>query len=355
GGIEHLLTYDVAVGRRIITRPGSEQVIRYAFEMARRKGYTKLACGHKANIMKLTDGMFLEVFYEVAKDFPEIEASDIIVDDLCMKLVSRPEIFQSIVLTNLQGDIVSDLCAGLVGGLGFAPSANIGDNISIFEAVHGTAPDIAGKGIANPTALLLSGISMLRFLGDSANAARIENALLYTLEQGVHTGDFGDKSIPASNTTEFANAVIANLGQIPANGAVVATQGFEEKGEIFKPKKNKLTVTTGIKEEMIGVDVFVESKLQPAELAELALVALTDNFNLVMISNRGTQVWPTGSIYTELVNEYRVRFEKKNGKEISQKELLHIAADFSTKVKVCSVEFLMNFDGKIGYTLAQGQ
>ncbi|AYL96048.1 NADP-dependent isocitrate dehydrogenase [Mucilaginibacter celer] len=355
GGIEHLLTYDVAVGRRIITRPGSEQVIRYAFEMARRKGYTKLACGHKANIMKLTDGMFLEVFYEVAKDFPEIQASDIIVDDLCMKLVSRPETFQSIVLTNLQGDIVSDLCAGLVGGLGFAPSANIGDNISIFEAVHGTAPDIAGKGIANPTALLLSGISMLRFLGDSANAAKIENALLYTLEQGVHTGDFGDKAIPSSNTKEFADAIIANLGKLPANGAAIATQGFDEKGEVFKPSKNKLTLTTGVKEEMIGVDVFVRSDLQPAELADLAKVALTDNFNLVMISNRGTQVWPTGSIYTELVNEYRVRFEKKDGREVSQKELLHIAADLSAKVKVCSVEFLMNFDGKIGYTLAQGQ
>jgi len=358
GGIEHLLTYDVAVGRRIITRPGSEQVIRYAFEMAKRKGYTKLTCGHKANIMKLTDGMFLEVFQNIAKEYPEIEANDIIVDDLCMKLVSRPEVFQAIVLTNLQGDIVSDLCAGLVGGLGFAPSANIGDNISIFEAVHGTAPDIAGKGIANPTALLLSGISMLRYLGYSSNAAAIENALLYTLEQGIHTGDFGDKSTPASNTNEFADAIIANLGKAPASGGVYEDANFEVREDIQEHlSKNKLTISPTVEEEMIGVDVFVEVNMQPDELAEIAKKSLrfNENFDLVMISNRGTQVWPTGSIYTELVNEYRMRFEKKPGKNIRQKELLHIAADLSEEMKICSVEFLMNFGGKMGYTLAQGQ
>ncbi|MDB5088626.1 MAG: isocitrate dehydrogenase [Mucilaginibacter sp.] len=358
GGIEHLLTYDVAVGRRIITRPGSAQVIRYAFEMARRKGYTKLACAHKANIMKLTDGLFLETFQEIAKEYPDIQSSDIIVDDLCMKLVTQPQNFQAIVLTNLQGDIVSDLCAGLVGGLGFAPSANIGDNISIFEAVHGTAPDIMGKGIANPTALLLSGILMLRYMGFTENAATIENALLYTLEQGVHTGDFGDKTVASVGTSGFADAVIANLGKVPADGGVIGKANMQLKANANHHilTKNKLTVTKGIKEEMVGVDVFVEAgELQPAELAELAKKRLTDNFDLVMISNRGTQVWPTGSIYTELVNEYRVRFEKKPGVIVSQKELLHIAADFSEDAKVCSVVFLMKFGGKIGYTLAQGQ
>jgi len=357
GGIEHLLTYDVAVGRRIITRPGSEQVIRYAFEMCRRKGLKKLACAHKANIMKLTDGLFLEVFQEVAREYPDIESSDIIVDDLCMKLVSKPQTFEAIVLTNLQGDIVSDLCAGLVGGLGFAPSANIGDNISIFEAVHGTAPDIAGRGIANPTALLLSGIGMLRFLGYASSAASIENALLYTLEQGIHTGDFGERSTPSLNTMAFAEAIIANLGKTPEKGAVIATSDFEAKHH-HNPIKNKLTFTKNdVVEEMIGVDVFVECDMQPNELAEVAKKSLryNENFDLVMISNRGTQVWPTGSIYTELVNEYRIRFEKKEGKQIRQKEILHISADLSEEVKVCSVEFLMNFNGKRGYTLAQGQ
>src|SRR5215210_6353677 len=207
GGIEHMITHDVALSRRFITRPGSLQVIRYAFEMAKLKGARRITCGHKANIMKLTDGLFLECFYEVAKDYPELKADDKIVDDLAMQLVVRPNQYDVIVMTNLQGDIISDLCAGLVGGLGFAPSANIGEYISIFEAVHGTAPDIAGKGIANPTALLLSGLSLLRHIGLIENAAIIENALLYTLEQGIHTGDFGDRKIPSVNTTQFAQAI----------------------------------------------------------------------------------------------------------------------------------------------------
>src|SRR3982751_3935233 len=219
GGIEHMLTHDVALSRRFITRPGSLQLIKYAFEMAKKKGTRRITCVHKANIMKLTDGLFLECFQEVAKEYPELKSDDIIVDDLAMKLVVRHKEFDVVVLTNLQGDIISDLCAGLVGGLGFAPSANIGDHISIFEAVHGTAPDIAGKNIANPTALLLSGISMLLHVGLTANSAIIENALLYTLENGVHTGDFGDKSIKPVNTTEFADAIISNLGKQPAANA----------------------------------------------------------------------------------------------------------------------------------------
>src|SRR6478672_4635456 len=219
GGIEHMLTHDVALSRRFITRPGSMQVIRYAFEMARQKSARRITCGHKANIMKLTDGLFLECFYEVAKEFPELKADDKIVDDLAMQLVIKPDLYDVIVMTNLQGDIISDLCAGLIGGLGFAPSANIGDHISIFEAVHGTAPDIAGKNIANPTALLLSGLAMLRHLGYMENAAVIENALLFTLEQGIRTGDFGDRSKPALGTTSFAEAIINNFGQKPATGS----------------------------------------------------------------------------------------------------------------------------------------
>ena len=357
GGIEHFITNDVAVGRRIITRPGSEQVIKYAFEMAKRKGYTKLACGHKANIMKLTDGLFLETFYEIAKNYPEIQAYDIIVDDLCMKLVSRPEMFEAIVLTNLQGDIVSDLCAGLIGGLGFAPSANIGDHISIFEAVHGTAPDIAGRNIANPTALLLSGVAMLRYLGFTENAATIENALLYTLEQGVHTGDFGDKSIPASNTTDFANAVIANLGKTPEKGGVSAQSNFEKAAAAReKPTQNKITETEpGISEEIMGADIFVETVLQPKHLAELAQSKLNGKFKLIMISNRGTQIWPTGSIFTELTNQSRLRYEKNEGQKLVAKDVFELAATVSEDINVCSVEFLKKFGGKLGYSLAQGQ
>ncbi|MBV9987079.1 MAG: isocitrate dehydrogenase, partial [Chitinophagaceae bacterium] len=260
GGIEHMLTHDVALSRRFITRPGSMQVIKYAFEMARKKGARRITCGHKANIMKLTDGLFLEVFHEVAKDYPDLKADDVIVDDLCMKLVSRPDLFDVVVLTNLQGDIVSDLCAGLVGGLGFAPSANIGDHISIFEAVHGTAPDIAGKNIANPTALLLSGFAMLRHLGLMEAAVMIENALLYTLESGVHTGDFGDRSKPALNTTQFTEAIIGNFGKVPANNPKPALPNQEVTPTHFKLEKNPMLESKASTPELIiGVDFFIES------------------------------------------------------------------------------------------------
>src|SRR5947208_5141394 len=263
GGIEHMLTHDVALSRRFITRPGSMQVIRYAFLIAKQKNATRITCGHKANIMKLTDGLFLECFYEVAKEFPDLKADDVIVDDLCMKLVTRPDTFDVIVLTNLQGDIVSDLCAGLVGGLGFAPSANIGDHICIFEAVHGTAPDIAGKNIANPTALLLSGIGMLRHLGFLESAVNIENALLYTLEQGIHTGDFGDRSTPAVNTTAYAEAIINNFGKTPIQGAKPSLPDMPMTQTIFKLEKNPMMESIEKEnEKIVGVDFFIESNEQ---------------------------------------------------------------------------------------------
>src|SRR5438874_5934121 len=264
GGIEHMLTHDVALSRRFITRPGSLQVIRYAFEMARQKNASRITCGHKANIMKITDGLFLECFYEVAKEYPDLKSDDVIVDDLCMKLVTRPDTFDMIVLTNLQGDIVSDLCAGLVGGLGFAPSANIGDHISIFEAVHGTAPDIAGKKIANPTALLLSGLSMLRHVGLTENAAIIENALLFTLEQGVRTSDFGDKNKPALNTQQFAEAIISNFGQTPDLNPKPVLLNKPVTSTVFLLEKNAMMVSQELqKEKIIGVDMFIESTEQP--------------------------------------------------------------------------------------------
>src|SRR5690348_4085878 len=251
GGIEHMLTHDVALSRRFITRPGSMQVIRYAFEMARQKHAKRITCGHKANIMKLTDGLFLECFYEVANEYPDLKSDDKIVDDLAMQLVVRPDQYDVIVMTNLQGDIISDLCAGLVGGLGFAPSANIGDHISIFEAVHGTAPDIAGKNIANPTALLLSGLAMLRHLGLTENAAIIENALLYTLEQGVHTGDFGDKSKPAVNTTQFADAIISNFGKNPMSNAKELIPNKPGTPTPLKLERNTMLVSKEVENEKI--------------------------------------------------------------------------------------------------------
>ena len=356
GGIEHMLTHDVALSRRFITRPGSLQVIKYAFEMASKKGTHRITCGHKANIMKITDGLFLECFYEVAKEYPHIKADDIIVDDLCMKMVTRPDLFDVVVLTNLQGDIVSDLCAGLVGGLGFAPSANIGDHICIFEAVHGTAPDITGKNIANPTALLLSGLAMLRHVGLMENAAIIENALLYTLEQGYRTGDFGDKSKPALNTTEFANAIIGNFGKLPEHGAKPMLANKPITPTVFKLEKNPLIMSKEMEEEtIVGVDLFIESAEQPTEVAEKCLKHTLDLFKLITISNRGTQVWPKGSIFTNLVNQYRCRFESVGDAPLSQRDIIELYTRVSADFKICSTELLNMWGDKKAYSLAQGQ
>ena len=356
GGIEHKLTQDVAIARRYITRGGSEQVIRYAFEMAQKKGAKRITCGHKANIMKLTDGLFLEVFNEIAKEYPNLKADDIIVDDLCMKLVSRPDLFDVIVLTNLQGDIVSDLCAGLVGGLGFAPSSNIGDHISIFEAVHGTAPDIAGKNIANPTSLLLSGLNMLRHLGMMEKSVMIENALLYTLESGVHTGDFGDKSIASVNTTVFAQAIIDNFGKQPIHHPKPNLKDFEFVSTNKAISNNPMLLGSNNElHKIIGADFFIETTLQPNELAAVAVKQEKNQFKLVTISNRGTQVWPTGSVFTNLVNQYLLRFETENATPLTQSDIINLYTAISKDFQISSVEILNMWGDKKAYSLAQGQ
>lgn len=356
GGIEHMLTHDVALSRRFITRPGSLQVIKYAFEMATKKKARRITCGHKANIMKITDGLFLECFYEVAKDYPHLKADDVIVDDLCMKLVTRPDSFDVVVLTNLQGDIVSDLCAGLVGGLGFAPSANIGDHICIFEAVHGTAPDIAGKNIANPTALLLSGIAMLKHLGLMQNAAEIENALLFTLEEGFHTGDFGDKSKSPLNTTQFADAIISNFGKKPRLNPKEEMPNMPVTQTSFRLEKNPMLVSKEMEEEHIaGVDLFIESVEQPEVIAKKCQRHAGVKFNLINVSNRGTQVWPTGSVFTNLVNQYNVRFESIDGSPLNQQDIIGLYVSLSGNFKICSLELLNMFGEKKAYSLAQGQ
>src|SRR4030095_10260840 len=356
GGIEHMLTHDVALSRRFITRPGSLQLIHYAFEIAKKKNARRITCGHKANIMKITDGLFLDCFYEVAKDYPELKVDDVIVDDLCMKLVTRPDNFDVVVLTNLQGDIVSDLCAGLVGGLWFAPSANIGDHISIFEAVHGTAPDIAGKNIANPTALLLSGVSMLRHIGLMESSAMIENALLYTLEQGIHTGDFGNKSTPSLNTTAYAEAIINNFSKTPEHGARPKLADMAATQTIFKLEKNPMMESSETENEnIVGVDFFIESNEQPVVIANKCLRHAGVKFKLINISNRGTQVWPTGSVYTNLVNQSNVRFESIDDIPLNQQDVLGLYVSLSGDFRICSSELLLMIGEKRAYSLAQGQ
>ena len=350
GGIEHFISQDIAVSRRIISRPGSEQVIRSAFEVAIKEGYKKVTCGHKANIMKLTDGIFLDTFYEIAKEYPSIQADDVIVDALCMKLVYQPQAFEVVVLTNLQGDIVSDLCAGLVGGLGFAPSANIGDHIKIFEAVHGTAPDIAGKNLANPTSLLLSATLMLNYLQMDDHATRIRKALLEVIDKGVHTGDFGPSGSTSVGTTEFAAEIIETLNQM---GPSLSNPKQFAKPEVLE--NNRMLKSNDSVIETVGIDLFVESDQSPKAIAKIVLPHLDEEMELVTITNRGTQVWPSGSVYTDLVNNYVVRIERRKGIVIKKKRFFEQAVKLFDHLRIGSIEMLIMLDGVRKYSLAQGQ
>lgn len=251
--------------------PGSSAVIRYAFDLARRLGRRKVTCVHKANIQKLSDGLFLECFRQIAQEYPDIESDDILVDNACMQLVLRPERFDVMVLPNMFGDIVSDLCAGLVGGLGVAPGGNIGNGYAVFEAVHGSAPDIAGKGIANPTAFILSAVQMLHHLGLHADAERIENALRYTLVSGIKTRDLGGNA----NTREFTKAVISNLPP--------RTQVRTRNEPVTTPYNTPMPEPRSTEREgwqTVGVDVFFHA-LQPPE----NLPPQVGRLRLQMVSN----------------------------------------------------------------------
>jgi isocitrate dehydrogenase len=244
----------------------------------------------------------------------------------------------------------------LIGGLGFAPSANIGDHISIFEAVHGTAPDIAGKNIANPTALLLSGFAMLRHLGLMHIAAVLENALLYTLESGLHTGDFGSKKDKPLSTTEFAQAIIANIGKMPEHQPRPLLADQPPTPTHFKLAANPMLESAEhLQEKVVGVDMFIESNLQPKLVAEKCQHQTGGLFKLVTVSNRGTQVWPTGSSFTNLVNQYACRFEATEGGAVTQADVLELYRRLMQDFKICSTELLNQWGEKKGYSMAQGQ
>ena len=346
GAIEHMQTHDVAQCRRFITRPGSEQVHRYTFEVAARKGARRVTCAHKANIMKLTDGLFLDTFYDVANDYPEIRADDVIVDALAMQLVLDPREFDVIVLPNLQGDIVTDLAAGLVGGLAYAPSANIGDGICIFEAVHGTAPDIVGKDLANPTALLLSGTMMLRHLGLVSHAAMIEKALEITLHEG-HRPLTSEGAAPAFQTSSFTEAMLGAIAGLRVPDEQIAVL------EVNRRTEPAMRITPGPdRTRLRGIDVFLESGLPPKQVEE-QLSALGGWLKLTMISNRGTQVAPVASAYTDCVNHYRARFETET--PVAQHELIKHLDAVAQSFRLCGAEWLREIDGVEGYSLAQGQ
>lgn len=342
-GIEHHQTASVAQGLKLITRPGSIRIAKYAFEMAKKYGRKKVIAVHKANIHKITDGLFLKCFYEVAVEYPEIQSSDIIVDNACMQLVSNPERFDVMVLPNLYGDIVSDLCAGLVGGLGVAPGGNIGENSAIFESVHGSAPDIAGKGIANPTALLLSSFQMLQHLGLHKTKTRIETALIQTLKDGIKTGDLGGKA----NTKEFTKAIINNLEPASEN---------EFKDPVpLRIKSEMLKTYKAVEEYCHGVDIFVE---EPKGLPKIP--EIIDHLKLKMISNRGTKVYPGVMPKIWLVDHHRCRYvaTDSNGNyiNIGDEEIFNLIREISAAgIKWMHIEKLQLFDGELGYSKAQGE
>lgn len=349
-GIEHMQTPDVAQCLKIITAKGSEKIIRLAFEFARSEGRKSVACATKANIMKLTEGEVKRTFERIAPEYPEIDSWHIIIDNCAHQLVKEPEQFDVIVTTNMNGDILSDLTSALVGGLGFAPSANLGSDIAIFEAVHGSAPKYAGKNVINPAAVILSSVMMLKHLGEFEAAEAVERGVLSTLSSGVLTGDVVgyDKGV---STSDYTDAIVKNLGK-PVEGWTVRQARPIRMPEIprsvvFRASKTK---------EVVGGDIFIESSLTPDQLGpSLELVAASSPLRLKMISNRGTKVYPDGNSNIDCVSHYRCRFIAREGNDISFDQVIELVAKINETHEVCHVERLIRIDGADGFTKAQGE
>ncbi len=348
-GIEYLQTPYVAEGLKLITRKGSEKIIRFAFEFARAEGRHKVHCATKANILKLTEGLFKKTFEDISTEYPDIEAHHIIIDNCAHKMVMHPEDFDVIVTTNLQGDIISDLGSGLVGGLGIAPAANIGNEVSIFEAVHGSAPDIAGQNKVNPSAILFSTVLMLRYLKEFDAAHQIEQSLLYTL--GVEKAFPQDLDRASTlTTTEFTDLVILNLGN--------ETDFWPSRA--YKPLQlpQAKNPHNAVSEKELGVDIFIESPLSAEELGKsLEIIALSSPFILKMISNRGVQVYPaSGAIQPDTVDHWRARFLLKNKEiQIKDKDILSFLEVIGSQHKWGHVQKLYAFNDVMGFTKAQGE
>ena len=351
-GIEHRQTDEVVQALKLISRPGSEKVIRYGFEYTKARGRKKVTCLTKDNIMKLSDGLFHKVFTEVAENYPDIETEHLIVDIGMARMATAPEQFDVVVVPNLYGDIVSDVTAELSGSIGLGGSANIGDDAAMFEAIHGSAPAIAGKGIANPSGLIRASITMLAHIGQGDIAESIHNAWLKTIEDGIHTIDIYNerRSKEEVGTMEFAKAVIARLGQKPSR--FQATHYEQDTPHRIEYKRRPRA-----KKELVGVDVFVHFVGRPEELAEQLKKADNDAVTLQMITNRGVKVWPEGFPETFCTDHWRCRYyTTEDGKSIANKDV----ADLLSRLAEHSVDFiktehLCTFDGEPGFSLGQGQ
>jgi isocitrate dehydrogenase len=348
-GIEHMQTPDVAQTLKLISRKGCEKIVRLAYALAEAEGRTNVACATKANIMKMSEGMLKRTFEEIATEHPDIDSWHVIVDNCAHQLVKRPEQFEVIVTTNMNGDILSDLTSALVGGLGFAPSANLGTDIAIFEAVHGSAPKYAGKDVINPTAMILSAVLMLRHLGELEAAASIENAVMATLASGVRTRDvMGDEG--SVGTRAYTDAIIANLG------ASVPEWKVREVQRIAMPVPRPGVAYLGAESvDLIGVDVFLQSE-ETAETIGEAARALAEGtaLELKMISNRGTQVWPASSARIDPIDVWRARFVTRDG-ALASRDVLDLLARLDGRFTWVHVEKLWMYDGEPSFTRAQGE
>lgn len=351
-GIEHRQTDQVTQCLKLITRPGSEKIVRFAFEYARRRQRRKVTCFVKDNIMKLTDGLFRQVFREVAVEYPDLISETMIVDIGMARLAKAPELFDVIVVPNLYGDILSDIAAELSGSVGLAPSANIGENYAMFEAIHGSAPDIAGKDIANPSGLLLSAVKMLAHLGQGHIAERIHNAWLATIEEGIHTADLYRQGVSGQQvgTREFARAVIERLGKAPSH-LKVRSYSNDAMPSIVPTKRPKAT------KALVGVDVFLDnSELTPDALGERLQSLQTGSLQLAMITNRGVKVWPDGFPETFHTDHWRCRFQPKQGETIAHARIVELLSRLSEAgLDFIKTEHLYTFDGTPGFSLGQGQ
>jgi isocitrate dehydrogenase len=349
-GIEHRQTDETYQCLKLVTRSGCERIVRYAFEYALINGRKKVTCMTKDNIMKLTDGLFHKVFNEVALEYPTIQNDHYIIDIGAARLATDPERFDVIVTLNLYGDIISDIAAEVAGSVGLAGSANIGTSFSMFEAIHGSAPDIAGKNIANPSALIMGSVMMLLHLGLAKEATQIQNALLKTLEEGYHTGDIFEEGVSKKkvSTKEFTEQILLNLGQKPK---ILAEVNFatEKKVDI------KLKDRAKEKKDLVGVDVFVDwskdADLLAAKIKDFKIGLLS----LKMITNRGLKVWPDTNPDTIYTDHWRCRFEVSSG-VLKHEDVIKLLGFFNEQqIDFIKTEHLYNFSGVHGYSMGQGQ
>ncbi|HEY6088691.1 MAG TPA: NADP-dependent isocitrate dehydrogenase [Gemmatimonadaceae bacterium] len=348
-GIEYMQTPGVAEGLKLISREGCEKIVKLAFAFCIAEQRKVVHCATKSNIMKLTEGLLQHTFEEFAPQYPSVKAKHILIDNCAHQLAMRPEQFDVIVTTNMNGDILSDLTSGLTGGLGFAPSANIGNDVSIFEAVHGSAPDIAGKNKANPTALILSAAMMLRHVGEGKAANDVEQAVLVTLETGIRTSDMMGVKNPAS-TTDFTKAVISNLGK----RSKVSPPRDYRKVELPQAKPG-VNVVRAASRRVSGVDVYVETDLDPRTLAgNLEKLIQTSPLRLEMISNRGTMVFPSTDRRVSLVDHFRCRFVPREGTaNLNDPEILSLLTTIGSQHRWMHIEKLQEFDGESAFSRSQ--